>query len=430
MKKIALLLVLTAAPALAQTPAKPDLLTPSLAFMPPEGLVIDVLNQDPGVRRAGALLNAAQAEARGREAGPHEFTLHGAYVSRSDKLDGRFNEWNAGISRGIRLPGKAEADRNIGSYGVAAAENGFGDSRHQAAIALKTLWIAWVIAESDARQAADEIASYERQLKAIERARQLGQAAPLQVEQAQAALAQARMQAAQTVQAQLDAKMTLQRSFPNLVLPAAPPAMPEPAALPGTWDDWRAAVLEDNHEIKQARSEADRRDWLARRARLDRFADPTLELRTFQERGARETGVGVGFSIPIGGALRNANADQASAEASAAAVAAHKVLRDVEITADRDVIQARQGLEAWRQARDAAGASAAMTARMNRAFELGDQGLTELLIARRQDYDVRRTEARARAAAHAAILQLLIDAHEIWGLKDEHHGTEPATTQR
>jgi hypothetical protein len=63
---------------------------------------------------------------------------------------------------------------------------------------------------------------------------------------------------------------------------------------------------------------------------------------------------------------------------------------------------------------------------MGRAFELGDQGLTELLIARRQDTDVRRTEVRARGAAHAAILQLLIDAHEIWGLKDEHHAAEPA----
>jgi len=123
--------------------------------------------------------------------------------------------------------------------------------------------------------------------------------------------------------------------------------------------------------------------------------------------------------MPIGGALRSATADQTAAEAAAASVAARKVQRDVEIVADRDVIQAQQGLEAWRQASVAAKASAAMTARMQRAYELGDQGLTELLIARRQDYDVRRSEARARAAAHAAILQLMIDSHRIWGLGDE-----------
>ncbi|MEY4706581.1 MAG: hypothetical protein RJB58_304 [Pseudomonadota bacterium] len=412
----ALLFALTITPAFAQVSS------PSLSFMPPEGLVIDVLAQDPLVREAGAKLNAAQAEARARDAGPHEFTLHGGYTSRDVKLAGRFDEWSTGISRGIRLPGKAEADRKIGGFGISAAENGFGDARHQSAINLKNLWISWLVAESDVRQADADVVSYERQLAAIERSRQLGQSARLQVEQAEAALAQARMQSAQAVQAQLDARMTLQRNFPSLALPASPPAMPEPAPLPGSWEDWRAAVLEDNHEIKMARSEADRRDWMARRARMDRFADPTLDLRTFQERGGQETGIGIGFSIPLGGALRQANSDQTSAEAVAASVNAHKVLRDVEIVADRDVIQARQGLEAWRQANAAATASTAMLARMNRAFELGDQGLGELLVARRQDYDVRRTEARARAAAHAAILQLLIDTHRIWGLGDEKHG--------
>lgn len=415
MRKLLPLLLLAATP----TWAHPPVTSPSLTFLPPEGQVVDLLAQDPGVRRASAMLTAAQAEARGREAGPHEFTLHGEYVSRATNLEGRLDEWVAGVSRGIRLPGKAEADSKIGASGIAVAENGFGDARHQAAITLKTLWIAWLVAEGDAVQAQAEAAAHERQLSATQRARQLGQSATLQVEQVEAALAQARLLAAQAVQARLDAHMTLQRSFPALTLPVSPPAMPEPQAPPGSWDEWREAVLEDNHEIKMARSEAERREWLARRARLDRFADPTLDLRTFQERSGHETGFGVGFSMPIGGALRSATADQTAAEAAAATVAARKVQRDVEIVADRDVIQAQQGLEAWRQASIAAKASAAMTARMQRAYELGDQGLTELLIARRQDYDVRRNEARARAAAHAAILQLMIDSHRIWGLGDE-----------
>ncbi|HEU0163374.1 MAG TPA: TolC family protein [Rhizomicrobium sp.] len=415
MRKLLPLLLLAATPAWAHPPVT----SPSLTFLPPEGQVVDLLAQDPGVRRASAMLTAAQAEARGREAGPHEFTLHGEYVSRATNLEGRLDEWVAGVSRGIRLPGKAEADSKIGASGIAVAENGFGDARHQAAITLKTLWIAWLVAEGDAVQAQAEAAAHERQLSATQRARQLGQSATLQVEQVEAALAQARLLAAQAVQARLDARMTLQRSFPALTLPVSPPAMPEPQAPPGSWDEWREAVLEDNHEIKMARSEAERREWLARRARLDRFADPTLDLRTFQERSGHETGFGVGFSMPIGGALRSATADQTAAEAAAATVAARKVQRDVEIVADRDVIQAQQGLEAWRQASIAAKASAAMTARMQRAYELGDQGLTELLIARRQDYDVRRNEARARAAAHSAILQLMIDSHRIWGLGDE-----------
>jgi outer membrane protein TolC len=365
------------------------------------------------------MLKSAQAEARGREAGPHEFTLHGEYVTRATNLEGRLDEWTAGVSRGIRLPGKADADSRIGAATIAVAENGFGDARHQAATLLKNFWLNWVMAVAERELADGEVAGYERQAKAAERSRQLGQSATLQVEQVAAALAQARAQAALAAQTEQDSRMTLQRSFPALVLPPAPPAMPEPAPPPGDWAQWRAAVLDDNHEVKMARSEADRRTWLAKRASLDRFADPTLDLRTFQERSGHETGFGVGFSIPIGGALRSAAADQAAAEASAASVAAHKALRDVEIAADHDVIQARQGLQAWQQSHAAAQSSRQMTARMQRAYELGDQGLTELLVAQRQDFDVRRAEVRARGAAHSAVLQLMIDAHRIWSLGDE-----------
>jgi outer membrane protein TolC len=423
MKCLPAVFLLMLAPAAAQE-AKPALHTevvksPSLSFMPPHDMVDRVMAEDPGVLKAGAMVKSAQAEARGREAGPHEFTLHGEYNTRTTHLDGQMNEWTAGVSRGIRLPGKYEADSKIGEYGVAVAENGFGDARHQAATLLKNLWLAWVSAETEARLADEEVASYERQAKAAERSRQLGQTATLGVEQVQASLAQARAQAALAAQGRLDARMTLQRNFPSLVLPPAPPAMPDPAAPPGDWSEWRSAVLDDNHEIKMARSEADRRAWLAQRASLDRFADPTLDLRTFQERSGHETGFGIGFIMPIGGALRSAAADQAAAEASAASVAAHKALRDVEIVADRDVIQARQGLEAWRQSQAAAASSRQMVARMQRAYELGDQGLTELLIAQRQDFDVRRAELRARGSAHGAVLQLMIDSHRIWSLGDE-----------
>lgn len=416
-------LLLTPLPVLAQTAAPVShaeiVSSPSLSFMPPHDMVDKVMAEEPGVLRARALLQSAEAEARGRSAGPHEFTLKGEYVSRATNLEGRLDEWTAGVARGVRLPGKSEADDKIGAFGVEAAQNGFGDARHQAATLLKTLYIGWVSAEAEAVLAEGEVKSHERQLAATERSRQLGHVALLQVEQVQAALAQARAGAATATQARLEARMTLQRSFPGLVLPDHPPAMPDPEAPPGDWAEWRAAVLDDNHEIKMARSEADRREWLARRARLDRFADPTFELRTFQERAGHETGFGVGFSMPIGGALRSAAADQAAAEATAASVTARKTLRDVEIVADRDVIAAQQGLLAWRQSQDAAGASGQMTARMQRAHALGDQGLTELLIAQRQDFDVRRAELRARAGAHAAVLQLMIDAHRIWSLGDE-----------
>lgn len=415
-------LAMLAPMALAQ-PAAPaphaDIRSPSLDFMPPHDMVDRIMAEDPDVLQARARVQAAQAEARARAVGPHEFTLRGEYVTRGAGLEGRFDEWSFGVARGFRLPGKAAADDRIGASGIAVAENGFGDARHQTATLLKTLYIEWLVAETELVLAEDEVKGYARQLAATTRSRELGQAATLQVEQVEAALAQARALAAQAAQAQLSSKVSLQRTFPSLVLPLRLEPMPDPEPPPGSWEEWREAVLEDNHEIKMARSEAERREWLAKRASLDRFADPTLELRTFQERSGRETGFGLGFSIPIGGALRSAHADQASAEASAALIAARKALRDVEIAADRDVIAAQQGLAGWRQSRAAAQSSGQMLARMQRAVELGDQGLTELLLAQRQDFEMRRNELRARATAHSAVLQLMIDAHRVWSLGDE-----------
>jgi cobalt-zinc-cadmium efflux system outer membrane protein len=408
--------------ALAQTAvpaARTDVRSPSLDFMPPHDMVDRVMAEDPDVLQARARVQAAEAEARARAAGPHEFTLRGEYVSRATNIEGRLNEWSIGVARGFRLPGKANADERIGASGIAVAENGFGDARHETATLLKTLYIEWVVAETEATFATEEVAGYERQLGATTRSRELGQAAILQVEQVQAALAQARALAAQARQVQQSSKVSLQRTFPSLVLALRLQPMPDPQAPPGAWEEWRAAVLDDNHEIKMARSEAERRDWLAKRAAMDRFADPTLELRTFQERSGHETGFGFGFSMPLGGALRSAAADQAAAEASAAGIAARKALRDVEIAADRDVIAAQQGLAGWQQSRLAADSSRQMLVRMQRAVELGEIGLTELLLAQRQDFEVRRTELRARASAHSAVLQLMIDAHRIWSLGDE-----------
>ena len=119
------------------------------------------------------------------------------------------------------------------------------------------------------------------------------------------------------------------------------------------------------------------------------------------------------------GASGTPDLTQAAAEAAAASVTAHRVLRDVEITADRDAIQARQGLSAWQRSQAAAVASGQMLARMRRAHELGDAGLADLLIAERQDFDVCRLELGARAGVHSAILQLMIDARRIWSLGDE-----------
>jgi cobalt-zinc-cadmium efflux system outer membrane protein len=391
------------------------------SYLPPQDLIRLALDQHPDVLRAGAMVQSANAIATARRVGPHELMLNGEYVSRDTRMEGQFSEWSGGISRGFRLPGKANADRQIGDFGIDVADNGYEDARHQAALSLKNLWLGWLAAESEYAIASSEVQTHEMQFAATERRVELGDAAILETDQVRAALAQMRIQEALADQLRQEAKVSLQRNFPSLTLPAMAPELPDPSLPPsdGNWEAWRMAVVSNSHEIKMAQSEAERRQWLARRARLDRFADPTLGLRAFQERGGAESGVGVFLSIPVGGRLRNAESDALAAEAVAAELDARMVTRDVELVAEHDILKVQMGMEAWRQSSAALEASAQAVARMQRSFDVGESGLTELLVARRQDFEVRRAETNARVAAHDAVLQLQIDSHRIWGLGDD-----------
>jgi cobalt-zinc-cadmium efflux system outer membrane protein len=391
------------------------------SYLPPEELIREALDTHPDVLQAKARVQSASAIADARRAGPHEFLLNGEYVSRDARTDGQFHEWSAGVSRAFRLPGKANADRQIGDLGIDVADNGYEDARHQVALALKNYWLEWLAAEADYEIADAEVQSHEAQLSATERKVELGDAAMLEVDLVRAALAQVRMQMAQADRIRQEARASLRHNFPNLALPIAAPELPVPVEVfqEASLDDWRAAVIENSHEIRMAQSEAERQRWLAQRARLDRMADPTLGLRAFQERGGNESGLGFFFSIPVGGRLRNAESDALAAEAVAAELEARKIVRDVELLAEHDIIQVQMGLDGWRQSHTALEASGAALARMTRSVEVGESDLTELLVAQRQDFEVRRAEASARIAAHDAVLQLQIDSHRIWGLGEE-----------
>lgn len=391
------------------------------SFLPPEDLIRQALDQHPDVLRAAAILQSANATSTARYVGPHEITLSGEYVSRDTQTEGQFNEWYAGVSRAFRLPGKANADRHIGDLGVDVAENGYEDARHQAALSLKDLWLAWLAAEADYAIVHTVAETHEAQLSATERLLEMGEAAMLEIDLVRAALAQLRAQEANADLARQVARASLQHNFPDLVVPAVAPDLPLPSQTPlaGEWDEWRDTILQNSHEIRMAQSEAERRQWLAQRARMDRFADPTVGLRAFQERGGQENGIGVFFSIPVGGRLRNAESDALAADATAAALEARIVVRDVELIAEHDIIEVQMGMQAWQQSFAALESSAEAVARMQRSVEVGESDLTELLIAQRQDLEIRRTEASARVAAHNAILKLQIDSHSIWGLGDE-----------
>ena len=66
--------------------------------------------------------------------------------------DQRFNEWNVGVERALRLPGKGELDRQLGAAGIASAQISRGDALHEASRMLLSGWFEWLRERAAAEQ--------------------------------------------------------------------------------------------------------------------------------------------------------------------------------------------------------------------------------------------------------------------------------------
>jgi outer membrane protein TolC len=382
--------------------------------LPNEAAVAIALEDHPSVAAARARLQAVEARAQGLEKGPHEFTFSGSYVRRSVDREGDFDEYDAQLSRAIRLPGKARLDREIGAYGIEAASNLAEDARHQVALLLAVHWFDWLSASSQAKVDRAAVANYEKALAAVTRRMELRDAAQLDVDQATAALAKARLAAEQSSGLATLARTRLETHFPALALPVEAPEVPFLEIGDARLSQLRDHVIKNSHEIAAAEAEARRMEAVAARARKDRIADPSLGLRLFSERGGAERGAGLVFSVPLGGGHRKALADEAGADASAARAEEQLARFAVQETADADVAEARYRIAAWQRSRETVEAQMAALVKLRRGHELGEIDLADMLLGERMAHDAFRIEAEARAEAMRAITKLRIDSHELW----------------
>lgn len=392
----------------------PGTLHAQRADLPPVEKVNEALDNHPTVMAAAARVEAARARGDMLRRGTHEATIAGSYIRRSVDREGGYDEFDATLSRPFRLPGKAALDRESGALGVEVAENQMEDARHQAALVLSGLWHDWLTAGSHYRNDLDTVRSLEAALTALRRRVQLRDASALDLDQASAALAQAQAQAAASLSAREQARVILVATFPEIPLPPEPAELALPELPLQNLETMRALVVERSHEIRAADREAQRLAVVARRVRADRIADPSFGVRLFSERSGMERGAGVVASIPLGGGYRRAAADQASAEANAARLELANIQRSVAAIADADLSNARTRLEAWRSARASAQSASDAAGRTERGYQLGQIDLVDLLYARRQANDARRSEIDARSEASRALLKLQIDSHSIW----------------
>ena len=382
--------------------------------LPDEPLVQAALDDHPSVVAARARAQAARAEADALRKGPHEFTFTGSYIRRSVDLQGEFNEYDASLTRPIRLPGKGRLDRDIGLYGVEAADNLAEDAKHQAALLLAGLWFDWVGASAQARVDRTAVGNYERALAALIRRVELGDAAQLDADLARAALGNAKTIAERSQGEANLARARLSAQFPSLPLAETAPDLPVPDMADPALVELRNKVEDYSHEIAAAEAEARRRASMADRAQRERTADPSVGVRLFSERGGEEKGAGLVFSMPLGGGQRRALADRAAADRMAADAELNLARFAVTETAESDLASARYRIAAWQRARESLDAQVAAVVKLRRGYELGEIDLSELLLGERLVHDAFREEAMARADAQRAITRLRIDSHELW----------------
>lgn len=385
--------------------------------LPPQAAAVAAIRNAPQAKAAEAMVAAGSEERQRLEAGSYEWTTRlnsqQRNVIRPDNQ--RYHEWQGGIERPIRLPGKASLDSEIGAQGEALAKVAHGDALHETSRSLLQTWFTWLRQSEVARQWQRQVDSLAKQQQATTRRVQLGDAPKLELMQAEAATAQALAALEQARLRQSVAREDLAARFPSLPLPPADgnaPATAEPQPLEA--GDWRPRLFEHNHELGLARAESERARLLASRADAERLPDPTLGVHMGSDLGGNERYAGVTLSIPLPGSARAATArrDAALATASASKEAAVRAKVGAEVASL--LTSAGAAYESWRRAEEAAQRIEQATALMARAYRLGEAGISDLLTAQRQANEARLTATQARLDALEARYRVYVDAHLLW----------------
>ncbi len=331
-----------------------------------------------------------------------------------------FAEWGLALSRPIRMPARAEAERALAGALNAHAEASLGEALHESGRQLLTLWFDWLNQASQSNQWQAQRQLAEQQLATVNARIRLGEAPRTERVNAEAALAQIRLQQQQSATRLQQARSRLQAQFPTLPLTAVttlpPPTQP---GFQGSADHYVDAVLEHNHELFRARRQADVLQAEVRKLAQHRSIDPTVGMFYRNEMGGNEhvLGLGVGLTLP-GGARRTDQeaAEQLATTAQAAAIQLEQRLRQ-EARADFETAAAQ--VENWQQAGRAARALTEAARLAARAYELGEGSLDQVLLNRRLALDGQLMAQQTQLDALAANARLKLDSHQLWPLDVE-----------
>lgn len=327
-------------------------------------------------------------------------------------------EWGLALSRPIRMPARAEADRALAGALIAHAEASLGEALHESGRQLLMLWFDWLNASSQSQlwQAQHQLA--EQQLATVNARIRLGESPRAEQVNAEAALAQVRLQQQQAGTRAQQARNRLLAQFPGLRV-SSDETLPAPLLPEGAADQYVEAVLAHNHELFRARRQADVLQAEARQLARLRSVDPTVGVFYRNEMGGNEHVLGLGLGLTLPGAARRTNqqaAEQLSSTAQDVAIQLEQRLRQ-EARADFETAVAQ--VENWQQADRAAQALTEAARLAARAYELGEGALDQVLLNRRLALEGQLMAQQTQLDALAANARLKLDAHRLWPLDVE-----------
>jgi len=400
-------LLTTAGAARALQPVNPPGLLPTEVARP-------LLEQDPGVAAARAGLDVARQEAGILDKSPYEWTPRVTGQQRRVEGGSRYNDWNVGIERAIRLPGKATADRKLGQATVEESQARHGEALHDAARELTAMWVDWLAAERGRELAENSLQSTQASLAAVEKRVRAGDASKLDLSIARAELAeQRRVDNDAKTQASV-AWSRLSIRFPGVKRQLL--ALPAPLPINDDAAVWREYILAQSDQLKIVQSQLRMAQAQAERADADKTPDPTFGVYTATEVGGRERLSGITISIPIPGGVRDSRGARALAAVAVMRREVDVKQRQLETEIASALVTARGTYDSLKIANEGAVAMQENAALMQRAYALGEAELQALLLARRQTSTAMNNALQAQVTALKAYYGLLVDAHLIWDL--------------
>lgn len=402
------------------------------ASLPPDEAVAEALQRAPAWRVALARHQAERARGAAVVANPNDWTPSASWARRNARGDAATpgelttREWSVGLSRGLRMPAKAEAAAAAGQGQQARADAQLAWVWHE----LMRTWLDDALAVLQAARQEQLLAAqsrlWEQQHQAAERRHALGDAARQELVLLDAGRAQAQAQWLQARQRWQTAQVVWRNRYPGLSLPqadgmaagaegvlalAAPDADSDAQAVRDARD---AAWLDAHPQWRLARLEADAAEAQARLAEAERQPDPTVGVQVGRERSGAERILGVNVSWPLGSAARSLQSQAQWAEAQAARAQENDVRRALQSNFAQWRAEWRAGQEVWQAAERAQAQAHQAALAVRKGYELGEGALSEVLLLQRQWLDLQQVAATAELEALRARWRWSLETGARW----------------